>query len=431
MANTKDNKIKRLENLKQDLAITLGMRGRRLNNFIKGTKQVVLGPQEREDIKHILAAHMEQTVREGQGIRLYNQRSPKITLIKAMPILLALALTFTGGTALAANGSLPGDLLYPVKVNFNEKVRGALAFSGEAEATFQSEMAARRLEELQRLAASTDEEFEAELRESVAARFEAHSQKALDQIEHLKAAGNLEAAANASSHLEASLEAHEELIARLSEDSDAIRLRLQGILDRVHTRTEAAAEARANAVARVSEDTSARLEIVAETRAKQAEQAINAAQRAFDRYEDRLSDRVKAQVEAKIEAAQEAYANGQTALEAENYVEAFRHFQASIGSSEQAKVMMRVWVSFKLDIDFDHEEDADDEDEDTDEDQSDSDEDEDTDDEEANEDDEDEETNGGLDLDLDFNGNAGINLNSGGAGANGGVNAGGGVGVGL
>src|SRR6185436_14919248 len=42
------------------------------------------------------------------------------------------------GTSFGAEGALPGDLLYPVKVKVNEEVRGALTLSSESKAEWQT-----------------------------------------------------------------------------------------------------------------------------------------------------------------------------------------------------------------------------------------------------------------------------------------------------
>ncbi len=47
---------------------------------------------------------------------------------------LALCLLLGGSLSYAAAGSLPGDLLYPVKININEKISSTLARSDEAKA---------------------------------------------------------------------------------------------------------------------------------------------------------------------------------------------------------------------------------------------------------------------------------------------------------
>ncbi len=391
------------------------MKNTNLDKFIKASGKVSLSRQEKADIKRILEGYIDTSVRGVEQTRLQGQRSRKTTLIKTMPILLALMLTFTGGTALAASGALPGDLLYPVKVNFNEKVRGAMAVSNEAEAKFQADLAARRLEELEKLATSAEGDLETELRESIVARFEAHSEEALRLIEGLKAEGKAEAAAAASARLEASLEAHSELFERILERGDEVRDRLIGVAERIESRTRAAASARADALIRVGDSTSARLEVVAETRAKQADQALKTTKRVFDRYEARLSERVEAQVEAKIEAAESAYNNGVTALEAENYAEAFNQFQASITYSEHAQVMIRVWASLNIDLSLDRDQDDDSDDSD--------------DSNTSNSDDEDSEGDANEDDDasLDLDANLDLRVGPSGAGASG--NAG--VGLGL
>ena len=57
-----------------------------------------------------------------------------------------------GGTAYAAQGTLPGDILYPIKININEPVIGALAFSASDEANWQTEKIDKRVIEAEELA---------------------------------------------------------------------------------------------------------------------------------------------------------------------------------------------------------------------------------------------------------------------------------------
>ncbi len=57
------------------------------------------------------------------------------------------------GTASAAQGALPGDLLYPVKIHINEQVEVALATTPAQKAKAETHLAERRVEEAQTLAA--------------------------------------------------------------------------------------------------------------------------------------------------------------------------------------------------------------------------------------------------------------------------------------
>lgn len=70
----------------------------------------------------------------------------------AMSFAALLVVFITGGTALAAKGSLPGDALYTIKTNVSEPLMGALAFSNEDKIKFHTEVAQTRLEEAEVLA---------------------------------------------------------------------------------------------------------------------------------------------------------------------------------------------------------------------------------------------------------------------------------------
>ncbi len=100
----------------------------------------------------------------------------KVLFHKSAVLLLAVALVVVGGVAYGAEASLPGDLLYPVKINVNENARALITFSPEAKANWEVRRAERRLEEAERLAADNrlDEKTEAQL----AANFEKHAQRA-------------------------------------------------------------------------------------------------------------------------------------------------------------------------------------------------------------------------------------------------------------
>lgn len=66
----------------------------------------------------------------------------------------AVVLTFglTAGTAFAAEGALPGDTLYSMKVHITEEARGILASTPKAKADWEIERTSRRLEEASTLA---------------------------------------------------------------------------------------------------------------------------------------------------------------------------------------------------------------------------------------------------------------------------------------
>lgn len=74
--------------------------------------------------------------------------------LNSMPLFaIAAMLLIGGGTTFAAQNSLPGELLYPVKVGVNEHIRLAFAVSNEAETEVQLALLEERVREAQALEA--------------------------------------------------------------------------------------------------------------------------------------------------------------------------------------------------------------------------------------------------------------------------------------
>ncbi len=85
----------------------------------------------------------------------------------------ALVLVVGSGTAFAAEGSLPGDALYPMKVSVVEPAVGALQFSDAAKAEWNEKVATTRLAEAQTLA--DEGRLTPEASTELAANFSAHA----------------------------------------------------------------------------------------------------------------------------------------------------------------------------------------------------------------------------------------------------------------
>src|SRR3989344_7141957 len=321
-----------------------------VKDIFKYSNKISLTQDEKEGIKRTLQAYVDMNpVRVGLSERIKYQRSKTKIKFKLMPLILALLLTFSGGTALAANSALPGDLLYPVKVGMNEQIRGALAFTGEAKAGYQGDLAARRIEEIEKLVA--EGRLEVALKEKIEESFEKHSENTLNLIDELEAKGNFEAAAAVGARFEASLKAHDELIARISDNSEFIRVRLESTLERLNSRLDVAARARIDAETRLESGESEsknRVEATIEAKIQQSERAIDSTQDDFDQYESKLSDRIKTEVESRIKSAEESHAKGVINLEAGDFVAAFIDFQSSLSFTHQANVMIKSWVSFDV-----------------------------------------------------------------------------------
>jgi hypothetical protein len=103
---------------------------------------------------------------------------------------LALLLVCTG-TAYAAQGALPGDLLYPLKINVTEQVEVALATTPAAQVAVQTKLAAERVSEAQTLA--DQGKLDATTTEELQDNFDSHASAALAIAEQTGDASTSEA----------------------------------------------------------------------------------------------------------------------------------------------------------------------------------------------------------------------------------------------
>ncbi len=68
-----------------------------------------------------------------------------------LPVLIAFGLVMGGSVSFASENTLPGDILYAVKVYINEGVRGAVAVSPNAKAEWEVRLVERRLKEIEKI----------------------------------------------------------------------------------------------------------------------------------------------------------------------------------------------------------------------------------------------------------------------------------------
>src|SRR3989344_7018632 len=149
----------------------------KFEKIIKEIKKISLSGEEKAQILGSLSSYVKETpVMEKEVERQIMHGSLRSRLlvlskqIKFMPTIAILLMLFLGGGAsLAANSALPGDVLYPIKLNVNEKIEAALAFGAEADAKVEAKHAERRLEEAEELAVSG--QIDAETKAEIEARF--------------------------------------------------------------------------------------------------------------------------------------------------------------------------------------------------------------------------------------------------------------------
>lgn len=141
------------------------------------------------------------------------------TLSKTLVIALILTIVVGGsGVTYASNSALPGDKLYQVKVNVNEKIEEKLALSSNAKIQVQSAHVERRLNEAITLV--QNQNFSPEKKEIVKTNLERNVKSVTQSIESLKEEGKIERALEITSNISPILETHREILTRKTEQKD-------------------------------------------------------------------------------------------------------------------------------------------------------------------------------------------------------------------
>lgn len=137
-----------------------------------------LTPEERGLMRASIEAHM-------LAYPFGRMKSPWSTWVRISQFAVApmAILLIFAGTAYAAAGSLPGDLLYPVKIHVNEPVEVAFATSPQAQVALQQHLAKERVSEAQALAAAG--RLDATTTQELQDNFEVHASVALALAEHV------------------------------------------------------------------------------------------------------------------------------------------------------------------------------------------------------------------------------------------------------
>ncbi len=135
----------------------------------------------------------------------YQARWPFPSRAVAVSWGITLGVALMSGTAYAAQGTLPGDLLYPIKIHVTEPVAGALAISTQAKAQWNAGVAQERVQEAEKLAYKGD--LTASATQEIQTNFDMHATQAIALTQKLKK-DNPSQGLQLSAQLSASLEAH-------------------------------------------------------------------------------------------------------------------------------------------------------------------------------------------------------------------------------
>ena len=341
-------------------------------------KEVRLATREFSRMRSVLAAKIrgDGTRADAARRRMWQgQGAPFLTFfLRPVPaVLLIMFFVVSGsGISFAAEGALPGDFLYPVKVAVNEEIRARLAFSDEAKTEWEAARVERRLEEAETLAEQG--RLDAEILVKIEERFEEHAERMRGRLDALEAGGNIESAAALGSNFETVLNTHERILEKFAgrdagtDLSATIEARIatatpesvpdqggkgrevRSLLEKIRSKKRGVREVRVEAEAKVSNLAEAKARDAAEARMRSAEKKLQDARAKLDERRPRLGAEAVLRIEARLNAAIEAFAEGNAALGSGAASQAFIYFQRAFRIAQEAELLLKASERLERDV---------------------------------------------------------------------------------
>lgn len=249
-----------------------------------------------------------------------------------------------------AESALPGDVLYPVKTGFNEKVMQVLAFSDEAKVNLSVQLAELRLKEAETL--EIQGKITEKIEEKISSNFNEQAEKVAKSIEKLNNAKNYSDAEKISSDFEASLKARTQVLEKLKEikeKNNKVAENINSIINEANNATEKAFESSAVSIGGAP---SAR-EKIAQNRLQSAEEAVAELKSLID--EDKISEEDLAKAKENLAKAEEKIAEGKEKISGQDpdFASALSLFQEAKIIAKKSKSLIEVKKNFKLEINID------------------------------------------------------------------------------
>lgn len=266
-------------------------------------------------------------------------------------IIVAVLVALGGGVSVAAQNSLPGDVLYPVKVGINEPVMLALSFSDKGKAAYESELAGRRLSEAEQLSVSAS--VSAQVYAQLQANFKDFADRTQERIAVL-ASADAQSAADLASNFETALRAHEKVLARLAARDAKDRTGLSDLQQEVDSELSDTVKTRTSAEGDLKkEDHSPDAKTAAEGKLNAATNVIASVTSYINGKKDQLGADAVAKATVKLTAASTLVTQGQAKLAAGDYVAAFIAGNAAIRTAQEARALVELQDQLDVDLELD------------------------------------------------------------------------------
>ena len=272
-------------------------------------------------------------------------RFPALNL-RPVAAALVLVLSVGAGTSYAAEGALPGDPLYALKININEPVRGTLAVSSKAKAEWNTERIERRLEESESLAAAG--RFDATSSSIVAAGIDASANDFDESVVSLTEEQSGQAdVADVQSNLEAKLAAHARVLGDLAEIKPDAKDHIKQIVAIVNARAEGASTSLALAEKSVVASEGGAVHLAAAGKKAAARSSLDKVRSLEKESRTTLGPSSADATSMAADRAEQSIGEGDQSLIEGDYKKAFSEFQNAAQAAEEAATDVEARINIK------------------------------------------------------------------------------------
>ena len=123
----------------------------KLAKILNKAREVKMTIEEKSLLKSNIMSHMEAGAFSEEVVHKLPKKSPYVfhsLFAKGMVLAVVIIVIASGGVSFAANSSLPGEILYTIKVNINEKIKELTLRTPEEKIAWYQEKIAKRLSEI-------------------------------------------------------------------------------------------------------------------------------------------------------------------------------------------------------------------------------------------------------------------------------------------
>ena len=305
-----------------------------LRQLIQEAKEFGLSSEERNAGKASLRLFVKTHPLSERGFWY----SFRLVMLRPASLSLVLVLLFSVGTALAAESTLPGDTLYPVKVRVNEPIQSWLYFSEQSRADWDALLASRRLEEAEELA--TQDRLDVTTAKQVEANFQAQIDRTQARIAKFSDS-DAKAGADVAINLETSLRVHDRILLNIASSSQGdAKLQIESLLDKVRASTKRAAKDRNREEGEVKIQNKPSVQLAAEGRMPAAQNVISEVDNLIRVKSSQLGVSATTQAKTRLDIATVFFSDGQAKLKIEAYAEAFTLFGQARATAQEAKLLI-------------------------------------------------------------------------------------------